>query len=215
MLRRTILNDTIMKKMILPLFALLLLSFSTSTNASLTEAERELAVKHLTASRDHLATVLEGLTEAQLNFKASPEAWSIAECAEHIAISENAAGGMLEKTLGTPATDEMRASAQMKDDQIYGIIIDRSQKVKTSKPFEPSGKFGTHEGAVSSFMEKREGHIKYIKSTEDALRDHYNSDLPFGTLDAFQLVLFAAGHTERHVLQMEEVMANENFPKSE
>jgi hypothetical protein len=38
--------------------------------------------------------------------------------------------------------------------------------------------------------------------------------LPFGTIDGLQILLFMSGHTERHVAQMEEVMANENFPSA-
>jgi hypothetical protein len=37
--------------------------------------------------------------------------------------------------------------------------------------------------------------------------------MPFGTLDCYQLSLMMAAHTERHRKQMEEVKANPNFPK--
>lgn len=194
------------------MIALLLFSFSTDT-FKLTDDERKMAIKHLTETRDHMSKVLDGLTEEQLNFKPEEEAWSIAECAEHLAISENAFGGLIQKTVAAGPNPALKDSLKFKDDQLMGMIVDRSNRVKTSEPFEPSGKFGSHEATVKAFIDKRNEHIAYIGSTEDDLRNRFNSDLPFGTIDGLQLIIFTAGHTERHVKQMEEIMANKLFPQ--
>ena len=201
-----------MKKLVLPLIALLLFSFSTDT-FKLSDEDRKMAVDHLKETRDEMSKVLRGLTEEQLNFKAEEDSWSIAECAEHIAISENAFAGLIQKTVAAGPNPALKDSVKFKDDELLGIISDRSQRVKTSEPFEPSGKFGSHEATVKAFMDKRDEHINYMKTTDDDLRNRFNSDLPFGTVDGFQVVLFMSGHTERHVNQMKEVMAHKLFPK--
>jgi hypothetical protein len=87
-----------MKKVILPLALLAVLAFGV-VKSTLTDAEREFAVNEMTKSHDHFLNTLEGLSEAQLNYKVTDDAWSIAECAEHIAISENMIFGMLQRTL--------------------------------------------------------------------------------------------------------------------
>ena len=201
-----------MKKLILPVLVLTLFSFSKDTT-KLTDAERAMVIKHLEETRDHMQKVIAGLSEEQLNFKAEEESWSIAECVEHLAISENAFGGLIQKTLATTPNPALRDSVKLKDEELMGIITDRSNRVKTSEAFEPSGKFGSFEETVRAFMDKRQEHIQYVKSTEDDLRNRYSSDLPFGTVDGVQVIIFAAGHTERHVLQMEEIMAHKLFPK--
>ncbi|WP_420603772.1 DinB family protein [Flagellimonas sp.] len=201
-----------MKKLILPIVALLLFSFSADT-FKLTDDDRKMAIKHLTETRDHMSKVLNGLTDEQLNFLPEEEAWSIAQCVEHLAISENAFGGLIQKTVASGANPALKDSLKFKDDQLMGIITDRTNKVKTREPFEPSGKFGSHEATVKTFMDKRNEHIAYIESTEDDLRNRFSNDLPFGTVDGVQLIIFMAGHTERHVKQMEEVMAHKLFPK--
>ncbi len=200
-----------MKKAILPIIMLTLISFSPKPT-QLTEAERALAVKHLTETRDHLTTVVKGLTAEQLNFKATEDSWSIAECVEHIAIAENAFEGFLKKTMAEGNIPALKDSLVFKDEQLMGVLTDRSQKFKTTEPFEPSGKFGSHEETVEAFLKKRNEHIEYIKTTTDDLRNRFNQDLPFGTVDGFQVIIFAAGHSERHILQMEEIMTHENFP---
>ena len=200
-----------MKKVLTPLVALLLLSFGI-TGDKLTDEEREKAVTKLTKTHEYLMSTLEGLNEAQLNYQSSPESWSIANCVEHLTISENAFSEMLQGTLAATADENLKASATMTDEEIYAMITSREEKVKTSEPFEPTGKFGTHEETLVVLTAKRLEHIEYLKTTEDDFRSHFK-EMPFGTIDAYQMVLFMAGHTERHVKQMEEVKADENFPQ--
>ncbi|MGB5821844.1 MAG: DinB family protein [Saonia sp.] len=199
-----------MKKLVLPIVVLALVGFGV-ISTGLTDAERKFAIKEMTRTHDHLLKVVEGLSEEQLSFKADPNSWSIAECVEHLAISENAFDQMLSGALQTPADTTKRSEVKMSDEQLLGIIVDRSNKVKTSEAFEPSGKFGSNKETITAFVTKRKEHIEYVKSTADDLRNHYGQ-LPFGTIDGYQIMLFMSGHTERHVKQMEEIMSNENFP---
>ena len=200
-----------MKKLIIPIVALLLFSFTADTN-KLSDDDRKMVVDHLKKTRDHMSKILKGLSDEQLNFQPEEGAWSIADCLEHITISENAFGGLIQKTVAAGPNPSLKDSVKLDDQALLGIILDRSNKVKTSEPFEPSGKFGSAEETLKTFMGKRAEHISYVESTEDDLRSLYNSDLPFGTIDGVQLILFMSGHTERHVNQMEEVMAHKLFP---
>ncbi len=196
----------------LPLLVLALLSFSTA-DTELTGAERTKAVKEMNQTKDHLVKVLKGLSTAQLNFKSSPESWSVAECTEHIAISENNIFAMEDALLKTAADPSKRGDVKMSDDQILSMIADRTNKVKTSKAFEPTGQYGPHEAALQEFLEKRKAHVDFVNNTKEDLRNRYQH-LPFGMIDGYQVLLFMSAHTERHIKQIEEVMANEDFPKN-
>ncbi len=199
-----------MKKIILPIVLLALVGFGVITYG-LTDKERKMAVDELTKTQDRFTSTLAGLSAEELNYKSTPESWSIAECAEHLAISEGMIGGMLEGALKTPADPSKRDSVLISDEKLLAMISSREKKVKTGEAFEPSGKFGSHKETVNAFLAKRSAHIEYLKTTNDDLRNHYGK-LPFGTIDGMQILLFMSGHTERHVAQMEEIMANENFP---
>lgn len=200
-----------MKKLILPVVCFMLFSF-TSDIMKLTEEERNFAVKELTQAKKQLLNVLDDLSDEQLNFKPSEADWSVAEGVEHLAISENAFHDMLAASLETAADPARRAEVKMEDEQLLTMIRDRTNKVKTSEPFEPSGKFGSYEETLGALLTKREEHIEYLKTTEDDLRNHYGQ-LPFGTIDAYQMILFMSGHMDRHVAQMEEVINHEDFPE--
>jgi len=200
-----------MKKLILSLAMLALISFKTA-DTTLSAEERKAAIDQLTQSKEHLLKSIKGLSADQLNFKVSPTSWSIAECAEHIAISESVIWGMVDGALKQPADPAKRSEVKMSDAQIVGMITDRTNKVKTQEMFEPSNKFGSHDDAVKEFVTKRDGHVEFVKKTQDDLRNRY-STLPFGTIDTYQVILFLSGHSERHTRQIEEVMAHANFPK--
>lgn len=200
-----------MKKVILSIVILSLVGF-TALTTELTKEERKFAEKEMTKTQQHLMKSIKGLSEVQLNFKSSPESWSIAECTEHIALSENNIFGMMMESLKTPADSSKRAEVTMTDEQILKMIPDRTNKVKTGGAFVPTGKFGSFENTVTEFNKKRGENIEFVKTTKEDLRNHY-TQVPFGTIDAYQVLLFMSAHTERHVLQIEEVKANPNFPK--
>ncbi|WP_425234859.1 DinB family protein [Ulvibacterium sp.] len=200
-----------MKKIVVPILVFALVGFGL-TSPGLTDTDREMAIKELTKTHKHLKHTVKGLSNQQMNFKPSPESWSVAECVEHLAISENAFHGMLQAALKTPADPSKRDSVKLTDQQLLGIITDRSKKVKTREEFEPKGKIGSFQEVLKAFDSKRKEHIMYVKNTEDDLRNHYGQ-LPFGTIDGLQIIIFMSGHTERHVKQMEEVIAHTDFPK--
>jgi hypothetical protein len=200
-----------MKKALFSVLVIALMGFGIEEQ-KLTDAEREFAIAEMTKTHDHFMSALQGLSQEQLDFKSDDTSWSIAECAEHIALSEEMIYGMFQGALETTPDASRRSEVKTSDEALIAMIADRSQKVKTSEAFEPSSKFGSHEATVEAFSSKRKMHMDYVKTTEEDLRNRYQQ-LPFGTIDAFQVLLFMSGHTERHVLQMEEVKSNPNFPK--
>lgn len=193
---------------------LLLMNF-TPVTPELTSAERQVVLDYLKSTKDDLVKSVKGLSEEQLNFKSSPESWSVAECVEHIAISETNLFGMIMGTLKEEANPARRSEIKIADDAVFKSITDRSYKVQTQEAFKPTGKFGSFKATVKEFTSKRDETIKYIKTTNDDLRNHFFT-FPveaLGTMDSYQLFLFMTGHTKRHTLQIEEVKSNPAFPK--
>ncbi|MDH3698276.1 MAG: DinB family protein [Flavobacteriaceae bacterium] len=190
---------------------LVLVFLSPALSQSLTEEERSMTVAELENTRDMLEESTSGLSSAQLNFKSSEDSWSIAECVEHLAISENSFGEMIKGALNASPDPSKRAEVKITDGDLLAMIRDRSGKVKTSEPFEPSGKFGTYQETLEVFMGLRDTHIALVDETEEDLRYRYGQ-LPFGTIDGLQIILFMSGHTERHIKQIMEIKESEGYP---
>lgn len=183
---------------------------------TLTQAERDAAIAELEGSRRVFLDATKGLSEAQWNFKSAPDRWSVAECAEHIALSEGFIFGLVsEKVITAPANPEKRDAAKGKDEMIVKIMQDRSHKATAPEPIDPTKRPMAHADAVKLFLVNRAHTIDFVKTTQEDLRDHlYDHPVPaIGTLDAYQWILLISGHTRRHTAQILEVKADANFPK--
>jgi hypothetical protein len=171
-------------------------------------------MSYLHATRKMFLDATANLTPAQWNFKAGPDRWSIAECAEHIAVSEDFLWGMAEKLIaGPPADAEMIAKTKGKDEMLVKMVPDRTQKFQAPEPIQPKKLLSDPTEYVQRFKVSRDKHIAYIDTTQDSLRDKVAPHPAAGPLDAYQWILLMAGHTERHTLQILEVKADPNFPK--
>jgi len=175
----------------------------------LTRGERDRAMSHLHATRKMFLDSIAGLTEAQWKFKPAPNRWSIAECAEHIAISEDSLFEFMKKILQGPAQPANRAGLEEKDQEVLEFSVDRTKKEQAPAFLQPTGRWASREELIAHFKKSRDHTIAYVRDTQDDLRGHFISS---GT-DAYQWLLVIAGHTERHVAQINEVKAGPNYPK--
>ena len=176
-----------------------------------TQADKDKALAYLETTRKGVLDATKGLSEAQWNFKAAPDKWSVAQCTEHIAAAEDFIRGMIvENVMKAPAAPD-RDIAKL-DAGIMAMIPDRSTKAHAPEPLVPTNRFGSPEGSLKHFGESRGTTEDFLKKTPD-LRAHA-ADSPLGSkLDAYEWVLFIAAHSERHTKQILEVKADPNFPK--
>ena len=179
---------------------------------SLTKAERERLVNHLQKTRQFLLDEVAGLSEAQANFKPAEDRWSIAECAEHITLSEDFLRGAVGQAMQAPAAPERKEELKGKEDQVLQFVTDRSQKFQAPEPLRPTGRWDSLEAIIEVFKASRKKTLDYAHSTPEDLRSHIVA-FPTGDMDAYQFLLFLSGHTERHTLQIQEVKAHADFPK--
>ena len=189
------------------------LVLATAFAAPIEQGERDRAMSHLHATRKAFLDSLAGLSEAQWNFKAAPDRWSIAECAEHIAVSDDALFGLLQQTMKSPAAPEKKAEAQGKDEAILRMLPDRSVKAKAPEFLQPTRRWPDHADLIAHFKQSRDRNIAYIQTTEDDLRSHFMNHPVLKAIDAYQIMLLLSAHSERHTLQINEVKADPNYPK--
>jgi uncharacterized damage-inducible protein DinB len=175
-----------------------------------TATDRAAAVKYLEETRQAFLKAIDGVSEAQWKFKAGPDRWSIAEVAEHIAISEETILGMIQtKMLAAPPP----AGPGIADDKLIAGVTDRSQKATAPEMLKPVNKWQTQEALAKDFNAARDKTIAWLKSTKEDLRAHAAPHPAFGPLDVHQWILLLAGHSARHTAQIEEVKTQNGYPK--
>jgi DinB superfamily len=179
---------------------------------SVTQTDRERALKYLESTRQGVLEATKGLSAAQWNFKPAPDRWSVAEVMEHTAAAEDMLYGMVieqvMKAPSRPAGEDTKAI----DDLVLAAVPDRSKKAQAPEPLRPTNRFGSPESAVKHFAESRDRTEEFLRKTGD-LRAHA-IDSPLGKkLDAYEWILFIAAHSDRHTKQINEVKADVGFPK--
>jgi hypothetical protein len=185
----------------------------TLKDATLTPSERKFALTELKDTKNDLLKSVKGLSDAQLNYKASPDRWSIKECFYHITLSEKALWNQLSVAMKESPKPDQRGEIKVSDEDIVKMVEDRSQKVQTIDPLKPNqANWENLTEAMAAFKAARAEHIKYAKSTTEDLRNHI-IQLPFGKVDAYQFILFVSAHSNRHMQQIDEVKADPGFPK--
>jgi len=204
-----------MKKLLL--FATVLVALLTTgfrlAPGTMSADERKYAIDYYEKTKARLLKDLEGLSDTQLNFRADTGRWSVYECTEHIALSENMIWQWIQTTEKQPATPGKRSEVRLTTAQVRKMMSDRSHKVKTVPMLEPEKKFPDTKTALDAYIARRDSTIYYIRSTQDDLKNHFIQHPAFGTLDLYQALVMLAAHSERHTLQIEEVLADPNFPK--
>jgi hypothetical protein len=177
-----------------------------------TQAEKDRAVQYLESTKKAVLEATASLSDAQWNFKAGPDRWSIAQVMEHIAASEDYIRGLIiEKVMIAPAVPGR--DLKKTDDMVMAMIPDRSKKGQAPEPLVPTNRFGSPDGSIKHFVESSEKTEVFVKTTP-GLRDHA-ADSPMGVkLDAYEFVLLIAAHSERHTKQILEVKADPNYPKN-
>jgi hypothetical protein len=197
------------------LFAVIAIVLHVSIAAysqSVTQADRDRALKYLESTKQGVLDATAGLSEAQWNFKPGPDRWSVAEVTEHIATAEGFLRGMIvEKVMTAPPRpdgDDVTAI----DELVLTAVPDRTQHRQAPEPLKPANQYGSPQASLKQFIESR-GVTEDFLRTHDDLRAHA-IDGPLGKkLDAYEWVLFIGAHSARHTKQILEVKADPNFPK--
>jgi hypothetical protein len=201
-------------KIIATLLAISAAGVLHASDASLTPAERAHALKLMEDSQKEFLGLVEGLSEAQWNYKPAPDRWSVGEVAEHIVLADGLLYASFQKALDSPPNPDWEAKTRGKTEFLEKVMVDRTHKAQAPEPIQPHGKL-SHEEVIRRYKEIRAREIKFIQETDIPLKEH-TADHPFpvfGTLNAYQWFIYIPLHNLRHDQQIAEVKASPGFPR--
>lgn len=201
-----------MKKLLLVLFVFSITQVSFA-EGELTKAEKKMVSKLMKSTVKSLTKSVKKLSDAQLNFKASPEKWSITECVYHLALSEDNLWGWMQSVMAAPANPDKRSLIKISNEQLMAGVESRENKVKTGEAFEPKkSRWKTMQEALNYLTNSRLEHATFMKSATAPMHNHVTEQSPLGPIDAYQIILLLTQHTKRHQAQIEEVKATPGYP---
>jgi hypothetical protein len=178
--------------------------------ASMTKEDREHLLVHFQMTTQMVAEQVRGLSPAQLEYKVSPDRWSIREVVSHLAVAEPDYWRDLQKALkATPDMNGKKSTATDADILWYGI--DRVVHTKTGGGHEKVDTYKNLGEALGKFQALRATMIEYINTTNDDMRAHSFGDRE--VIDCWQWMLEISTHAERHIQQINEIKNDPNFPR--
>lgn len=181
------------------------------TTPKLSALERKNIQEVLQNSHKKFKESIKGLSISQLQYTVDHK-WTIAECIEHIALSELEFPAIVKKALQIPANPELRSEITISDDEIRPIMLNSTWKGHSPEKLKPTNHFSTSIETIAEYEKQRLETIAYCLSTEDDLRNRYWEHPKTGVIDLYQTMLLMSAHLERHIEQIEEVKKSPNFP---
>ncbi|HEX8474217.1 MAG TPA: DinB family protein [Pyrinomonadaceae bacterium] len=163
------------------------------------------------ATRERLRERLESLNQSQQTFRPTPDAWTVAEIAEHLSIIEKQmvqlVGMMLKKT---EAAGILRADGD--STRIAPVNIDdfvaqsKTQKFVAPETVRPSGQVSVadslaHLRETRAALHSLRPRIEQIDGTAAQFKHPF-----MGMLNIYQWLLFIGAHEQRHIDQIERLM---------
>lgn len=180
---------------------------------TMSKEDRTKILKLLDDSHKETLEMIKNFSDAQWNYKAAPEKWSVGECVEHIWLAEDLLFAQVEKALSNPENPNWAEATKGKDEFVYNILTNRKGKAQAPETIKPTGK--TRAEILKGLKESRKKTLKFAKSTEAQMKSHTQDHIfkVFGTLNAYQWLLYIPAHNLRHNQQIAEVKATPGFPK--
>lgn len=180
---------------------------------TMSQEDRAKVIKLLEDSHKETLDLLKGLSDAQWNFKAAPEKWSIGECAEHIWLAEGTLFAAMGNALKAPENPDWEEQTKGKTERVIQILTNRTGKAQAPEQIKPTGK--SRAEIMKGLEEARAKTLQFAKETQAAMNSHTLTHplKVFGPLSAYQWLIYIPAHNLRHNQQIAEVKAASGYPK--
>jgi HAMP domain-containing protein len=173
-------------------------------------------VRSLESAQGKLRSLADAVTEGDWSKRPKPQAWSAADCVEHLNLTSRAYVPLVTdavsraRLMNAPPTDSYhldfagRAMAFMMR-PLKHVGKFKIGKVKTTGPFTPRGG-QSREQLLSDFVRLQSELISLIRSADGLPIDRVKIQSPFGRMryNAYSALEIVAQHEHRHLQQAEE-----------
>lgn len=169
--------------------------------------ERETLIARLESSQERLLKMLAGVPEQRSSIHTAEGRWSVRDIVEHLVLVEGRMIARVEN--GVESTEAPKYEL---DAQLHQRGMDRVAKRPAPEAAQPKGAYPSLAHAVAALKSARKMSIEYVKAYPKDLRT-MRVEGPVEGMDAHQLLMYMALHTERHALQIDEITNDPAFRK--
>jgi hypothetical protein len=146
-----------------------------------------------------LDNAVAGVTEATAVRIPGPNRWSILQCVEHVAVTEDYLFGRL-----AAATEGERMVNSKREAAIKARGADRARRIQAPAQVEPAGRFATLADALTHFHNTRTRTLQFVDNSVADLRSQITTHPLLGTVNCYETLLIIAAHPKRHAEQIQQ-----------
>jgi len=164
-------------------------------------------------ARASLVQEIRGLSDGQLSFRSSAEAWSIGEILDHLFLAEQSIGRVLSKILqqaagrgliGSPGS--MTAPPYQLDLDVYNqaAVAPESVRPLPDRSLEP---------LLAALAESRDRLMQVVKRADGQIVGSLTlRHFQLGDLNFYQWLALEGAHEDKHLQQIRRLRASPDFP---
>ena len=145
--------------------------------------EKAKRLADLVSGRRVLLDAVSGVTEESARRVPAPGRWSVLECVEHVAVSEDYLFGQI----AASQVSEVPMINKQRESLIMAAGLDRAKKIQSPDVGQPAGRFSTLGTAVEHFRATRRRTMQFVETCSEDLRCKITA------------------HPHRHAKQIEEI----------
>jgi DinB superfamily len=175
-------------------------------------------VESLESAQTKLRALSDSVSEAAWNKHPAPNAWSAADCVEHLNLTSRAYVPRLREALESARMMRERPTREYRMELVGRVMAFMMRpmkhigkfkigRVKTTGPFSPRGG-QSREQLLSEFVRLQSELITIVRSADGLPIDKVKIQSPFGNVryNAYSALEIVAQHEHRHLQQAEEAV---------
>ncbi len=171
------------------------------------------------AIKQEAQEVFGNLDSEQLNWKPSAEEWSVAQCFEHLIVTNTGYFPVIKKIAGGQHKPAFKERLPLLPRAFGSIVLNAVQpeaqrKFKAVPKFQPSNS-AIQGDIITKFQAEQEDLVKHMKMTEGlelrkiVITSPVMSFMTYSLWDAYRIMV---AHERRHMVQAKRVMDTPGFP---
>lgn len=157
-----------------------------------------------------LSGALAGMDEETARLKPRPDAWSVLDCVEHVAVTEMGLLMRLKEAQPAEKSHEDRA----REARFESLALNRERRIEAPDPVVPAQRFSSVGEAFSAFQGARDETLRWLSDFEGDLRSWLTiHPLITRPVNCYEMLLLIAHHPKRHSQQILEIREQLSLPR--
>jgi uncharacterized damage-inducible protein DinB len=170
-------------------------------------------VETLARTRDAFVAATDALSDAQYRFTPAPEAWSIGQIVEHVALVELRMLDVIGKLPQADAPSAAKTRGDARFARLDATVPTRQQRrIVAPEVLVPKGTWASPALSLAAFVDARSRTIAAAMAVTPEALEHVLPHRFFGEFDLEEWAYFTALHSARHTAQVQDIKGAAAFP---